>query len=384
MKSIIRFLVVMALVFGAALLWKSDRKRPSLSPPKLAEKGEDPQESLNRSLRPLGMGTVQEEWSKKVFQARLEDAFDRNDPCSVLLLQQESAPVSPEERWAAGMEVLLHRQRNPSPLLEELFASADSPLMGKPQENSRRKETLFFNALLYANQLEGYNETSDHPHRNPYRNTEKAIDTLRQLAQQDPDNGAYNFFLAQVLRYAGTAKDEVQGTYAAASKAPQFDTFYQSIYDSLLQISYENLATFSWVYLYLHHAPTPNFNAGIHYLKNWAHDADPGRWAANRIVRKFIALGEHYKTESPGYLYSQSEYLLGYALRYTLDGRYDNNREDYLKRMKDAKDFISETPPSVGLAETDLYMDYFHSKEKRDCRWAAWQSLFDAYRAKHP
>src|SRR5690606_36346277 len=141
---------------------------------------------------------------------------------------------------AAGMEVLLERQSQEDPLLQELFATSESPLMGKPNEESRRPETRFFNALLFSNQLEGYQESRDNPHANPFRNMEKAITTFQELASEDEENGAPNFFLAQALRYTGAKKEESENAFQQSSKASRFDPHYQKLYDRLLEISFGN------------------------------------------------------------------------------------------------------------------------------------------------
>lgn len=383
MQSIIRFLLVMSLVFGTVLLWKTDRSATAAVPPKMSSKGNDPQEEVEKSLRPLRLAPAQKDWSKSAFQERLADALDRNDPCSVLVLTRDKSPVSPEERWASGMEILLQRQRQKRPALMELFATPNSPLYGKPNEASSLKETRFFNALLFANQLEGYDENSESPHSNPHRSSEKAVALLKELAQEDPENGAYGFFLAQALRQMGTGSDDVRAALSQASRASAFETFYQGLYDDLLAVSFENLASFTWVYSYLHGAPEPNFQPTIGYLRYWASQEEPGKWAANRLAKKLVDIGTKFKATSPGYLYSQAEYMIGINLRYTLEGRAEKDWKDYANRMKEARDFISETPGSVGMAETDLYMDYFSGKNE-DCRWASWQALYEAYQAKKP
>jgi len=381
MQSLFRFFLVLVAVFGTALLWKSDQRSIAGVPPKVAGKGNDPQEEIERSLRPLRLGPLQKDWSKEDFQDRLADALQRNDPCSVLILLNEDTPVSPEEKWATGIEVVLHRQREKNPLLAELFTQKNSPLLGRPNEESRRLETRFFNALLYSNQLEGYDESSDAPHRNPYRDNEKAATLLKELIAEDPENGAYSFFLVQALRQTGGSTDDAQAAYSAAAKAPRFDLFYQGIYDGLLQASYENLASFAWVYTYLHGAAVPNVPFPLRNLRYWASQEDSGKWIAGRIAKKLIDTGSRYKSESPGYLYSQTEYMQGYTLKLGIEGKAESSWEEYTKRMTEARDFISETPSAVGLAEVDLYNDIF-SGQNDDCRWNSWQALFEAYRAK--
>ncbi len=352
----------------------------ALPPPSLVRGKGTPQEELERSLRPLHMAPLARDWSKDSFQSDLEGAFFRNDPCTVMALLQEEASVAPEERWAAGMEVLLRNHKQKAELAP-VFVELPSPFLGRPNENSKNLEIRFFNALLYSNQLSGYDENSESPHRNPYRNGEKAVTTLRELIQEDPENGAYSFFLAQALRQMGAKKEEVEAAYIQASKAPRFETFYQKHYDSVLQLAYDNLATFAWVYTYLHSAPTPDFSSGTRNLRNWASDSDTGKWIAKRIANRLIDTGTRFKAQSSGYLYSQAEYLLGYSLRYMVDGKWEKDREDYLERMKEAKKYISETPPAVGIASIDLYGDLF-ADHKEDCRWAAWQGLYEAYRSK--
>jgi hypothetical protein len=381
MKSLLRFFMVLVAVFGTALLWKSDQRSIAGVPPKVTGKGNDPQEEIERSLRSLRLGPLQKDWSREDFQDRLADALRRNDPCSVLILLNEPTPVSPEEKWASGMEVVLQRQRENNPLLVELFTQKNSPLLGRPNDASRRLETRFFNALLYSNQLEGYDESSEAPHRNPYRDNEKAANLLKELMAEDPENGAYSFFLVHALRQTGASTDDAQAAYSTAAKAPRFDLFYQGIYDSLLQASYENLAAFAWVYTYLHGAPVPNVPNLLRNLRYWASQEDSGKWIAGRIAKKLIDTGSRYKSDSPGYLYSQTEYMQGYTLKFGIEDKAEQSWEEYAKRMKEARDSISETPSTVGLAEVDLYKDIF-SGEKNDCRWNSWQALYEAYRAK--
>jgi hypothetical protein len=368
MQSIIRFLVVMGVVLGTVLLWRPELSS-SMGMPKQAGNSE---EELNRALGSLHRAPVQSDWSKERFQEELAEAFRRKDPCAVLALLREDAPVAPADLITAGMEVLLRQEKDP--LLHELFAEK-SPLFGQPEEESKRPEARFFNALLLSHQLDGLEE------RNLPRDNEKAITLLKELTQEDPDNGAYNYFLAQALRQSGEKKQEVDNAYIYAGKAPKFETFYQKLYDRLLAISYRNMATFTWVYVFLHHAPTPDFSTGTRNLRYWASNDDTGKWIGNLIAKKLIETGTRYKAQSPGYLYSHEEYVLGYGLRYAIEKRAEKNWEDYVNRMKEARDFISETPSALGAAASDLYKDYFEGRDE-ECRWASWQSIYEIYKAK--
>lgn len=368
MQSIIRFLVVMGLVLGTVLLWRPELSS-SMGLPKQADNSE---EELARSLGSLNRAPVQSDWSKERFQENLASAFRRKDPCAVLALLRKDAPVAPADLITAGMEVLLRQEKDP--LLHELFAKR-SPLFGVPDEESKRPETRFFNALLLSRQLGGLEE------RNLPRDNEKAVALLKELSQGDPDNGAYDYFLAQALRQSGEKKQEVDNAYIYAGKAPKFETFYQKLYDRLLAISYRNMATFTWVYVFLHHAPAPDFSRGTRNLRYWASDSDTGKWIGNLVARKLIDTGARYKAQSPGYLYSHEEYILGYGLRYSIEKRAEKNWEDYVNRMKEARNFISETPPALGIAASDLYKDFFEGRDG-DCRWASWQSIYETYKAK--
>jgi hypothetical protein len=99
------------------------------------------------------------------------------------------------------------------------------------------------------------------------------------------------------------------------------------------------------------------------------------------LAKRLIDTGAKAKAESPGYLYSHLEYMLGYGLRYAIEGRAEKSWEDFTKRMKEARDFISDTPPTVGQAALELYQDDFEGRT-HECRWSAWQALFEAYKAK--
>lgn len=381
MKSILRFLVVMALVFGAALLWKSDKRRAFNQPVRAEAKvGVNPQEEVERALRPLRTAPEVAVWSKEEFQGLLNDAFQRNDPCAVVALASEDAPVAPQKMLVAGMEVLMRQQRDRPELLEELFTREDSPLLGNVQEESRRKETRFFNALVQSGQL--VNSAGEDEERVSFKDTEKAIATFRELMAEEPDNGAYQFFLAQALRQSGEKKEEMERAYANAAEAKRFDTFYQGIYNNLQELAYENLATFAWVYTYLHRAPAPDFGAAQRNLRGWAMRSDTGKWIANRLAKRMIDTGARYKASSPGYLYSQTEYVMGHNLRYTVEGRWEKNWEETAEKMREVRAFIGETPEAVVNAELELYQGVLEGT-KADCNWATWQNLFDAYRAKN-
>lgn len=381
MKSILRFLVVMALVFGATLLWRTDTQMHFAAP--APSKGVNPHEEVERALRPLRTAPVVKTWSREIYQSRLDEAFRRNDPCSVVALLQEEASVAPETRLAAGMQTILKRSRDSQPVLEELFAE-NSPLLGKPFEESRRPETRFLNALVYSNQLMGYDSDANHPHRNSHRNTERAVEILRELEQEDPANGAYSYFLAHALRQGGAKKEEVEAAYVQAAKAARFDTFYQAAFDTLQGLAYDNLATFAWVYTYLKGAPVPDFGSGTRNLRSWASNSDTGKWIANRLAKRLIDTGTRNKNESPGYLYSPMEYILGYNLRYTVGGLPEKSWEEYTDRMKEVRAFIGETPPAVDLAEIELYKSLFSGSRSGggDCSFSTWQSLFEAYKSK--
>jgi hypothetical protein len=378
MKSILRFFVVMVFVFGAALLWKADKRRAFSQPPRQETKvGVNPQEEVDRALRPLRAAPEVPVWSKEDFQSRLGDAFQRNDPCAVLGVLSEEALVAPQKFLTAGMEVLLRQQRGRHELLEELYTREDSPLFGVPQEDSRRKETRFLNALVQSNQLNGYGE--EEGVKNPHRDAEKAVATFRELIAEEPDNGAYQYFLAQALRQTGEKKPEVDRAYANAAEARRFDSFYQGIYDQLQNLAYDNVATFAWVYSYMRRAPIPEFNTAP--LRYWASTNDTGKWIAGRLAKRLVSVGEHYKASSPGYLYSQIEYLSGQNLKYTVEGRWERKWEETAEKMRENRAFIAETPESVTNAELELYQGVLEGTPS-ECNFATWQTLFDAYRAK--
>ena len=380
MKSILRFVVVLGLVFGAALLWKADKRRSFAPPPRAEVKvGVNPQEEVDKALRPLRTEPEGPGWSKETFQGLLGDAFERNDPCAVVALTEAPAPVAPSKFLVSGMEVLLRQQRERPELLEALYAREDSPLYGEVQEDARAKEIRFFNALVESGQLRTGDQEGE-PRLTAARN-ERAVETLRELIQEEPDNGAYQFFLAQALKQGGEKKEEVQRAYANAAEAKRFEPFYQGVFDNLQELAFENIATFAWVYSYLHRSPMPDFQTAQRNLRNWAAGNDTGKWVASRLANRLIATGQRYKETSPGYLYSQVEYVMGHNLRYLVQGRWEKNWEETAEKMREVRAFIAEAPPAVTNAELELYQDLLGG-EKGACRFATWQALYDAYRAK--
>jgi tetratricopeptide (TPR) repeat protein len=209
---------------------------------------------------------------------------------------------------------------------------------------------------------------------------ERSIEIFKELATEDADNGAHSYFLASALRQSGGKKEEVRAAFNQSVKTSKFDPFYQSIYDSLQSIAYTNSATFTWVHSFLETMPMPDYDLGIRYLKYWAHEEETGKWIAHRLAKRLIDIGSKYKTHSPGYQFSRSEYLLGENLKYTVEGKMEKSWEDYMNRMREAQNFISETPRPVVDAEINIYREKIEGK--KSCGPDAWRSLFTAYKSK--
>lgn len=371
MHSILRFLVVVGMIFGTLLLWHSDQESVASN-----AKGslKSVEEELSHSLRALPALASDKNWSEENFSEELSDAFSRNDPCSVLALLKGADSVAPQRVWAAGMRVLFRRTSVTDPLLLDFFTKEGSPLLGGVEAGTA-PQWRFFQALALSRQLSS--ELFLHK-----KNLDSALELLKGLVAEDPENGAYQYFLGQTLRALGAAKDDVHAAFQAASKAPKFDLFYQGIYDKLLETSYRNSASFTWVYAYLKVAPLPDFNEGLRYIRYWASIEENGKWVANRISKRFMDLGSQYKATSPGYLYSHAEYIQGQQLRLAVDGKMEKDWAAYTERMREAKDFISESPKVLGAAESALFQGLLRGEEKQECNWLNWKELFEVYRAK--
>lgn len=372
----------MAVVFGAVLFWKADTKRSFRTGgagPTEAKAGDAI--TLEAMLEPAqAVAERPIEWSKALFQQQIDDAFRKNDPCAVMELMEKNTAAPPNEFWAAGMEVLLQQVRGKNALLEEVVASPDSPIYGRPKENATRTEIRFMNALLLSDQVKTFAEDPTESHRKSYRNLESAVTLFRELMHDDPENGAYAFFLGHALRASGAKKEEMESAFYQAAKAPRFETYYQNIFNSLQTLAYENVAMFTWTYSFLHLVPAPDFSPAVRALKSWAQDSDPARWTAHRLAKRMMDLGSKYKTQSPGYLYSRNEYVLGQNLKINMESKGPMDWEEFTKKMREAQEFISETPSAVSEAEVHLYMDQIEGK--RDCRLDNWKALYAAYKAK--
>jgi hypothetical protein len=380
MKSLFSYALVVGVFLMVAIIASKDKTSIAATPPMNMGKNEDPMESIYRAVRPLGGAPILQEWTIENFQSRLEDAFRRADPCMVMNLAMEAAPVPPATKWAAGMSIFFRWVDDSNPVLRELYATSQSPIYGGINTNSKTKEALLFQALLNSNQWNFDREGEQN--RVSFKEVDEAVNQLKALAQEDPENGVYSFFLGQALRLMGAKKEEVESAYIQSSKATKFDPFYHRLNDELLKLSYVNMATFVWVYSFLHRSPEPDFSFAVRNLKNWASDSEPGKWIASKLAKRLTELGAKYKTESTGYLISQQEYLLGFGLKYAIDSRVSEDREELVKRMKEAKDFISEIPSNVGAAEAELFMGRIQSEQNDACNWSSWQSLYESYQAK--
>lgn len=385
MKAIARFSLLLLLICGTALAWKSSEHRFRRFVPQ-SDEGRQREESdmMQDALQPLGsarmMGKIAPTWTKGEFQSKLEEAFQRVEPCAVLELLHSTNGASPREYWSAGMAVLVSQARERVPLLEELLARQTSPIYGMPLVDSKSKETRFLNALLYSGQLRASDDGESTPKHLGNRNLDKAVEILKQLIQEDPDNGAYSYFLASTLKQMGANKDEVRAAFQQASKAPRFDPFYQSIFDDLQHIAYANAATFAWAHAFLESMPLPDYEIGIRYLKYWAHDEENGKWVALRLAKRFLDIGASYKSGSPGYQFSHSEYVLGQHLKLAVEGKMEKSWEEYATKMREAQSFISDAPKEVKEAEVNIYGEKIG--EKQGCVPDSWKMLFQASRAK--
>jgi hypothetical protein len=378
MKAIFRFVLVMAFIFGVAIVWKADHRKPVDSALTQSDKRkkEKQEEKMQLPFTQPFRTPLAEGWSKEKFQAELDEAFSNEDPCAVVALLNQINAAPPAQFWAAGMATLLGRLRHRNPLLEELLAFEESPIYGLPAEGSRNPETRFFNALIYSGQMSPVDHTNNRVDH--LRNYEKAISELRELAQADPENGAFSYYLAEALKRSGAKKEEVQAAFVQAGKAPHFNTYYQGAYDALLSAAYDNAAAFTWVYSFLPVVAVPDFSTRS--LKNWASDSDTGKWIAQKIAKKFTDVGTGYKQNSPGYSYSHLEYVIGQNLKYSLNGLVDKDREEFFKKMKEAQEYIAEQPKSVTDAEATIYMTMID--EHPSCSTESWKSLYEAYKQK--
>lgn len=384
MKAIVRYLLLLLLVCGTALAWKSTDRRYRNFSGSAGDEARQKEEGavMQAALQPIlqGSSKAMTTWSKVEFQRKLEEAFEKNDPCAVLELLQQTKDAAPHDFWSSGMAVLLGRARDNDELLGELLAIPQSPLYAQVREDSKTRETRFFNALVYSGQLQGIDESDDQPRRGGPRNFERAIELFKELAQEDPENGAYSYFLATALRQAGAKKEEVHAAMSQASRTAKFDAFYQTIFDRLQSVAYSNVATFAWAYSFLEIMPAPDFAPGIRYLKYWASTEEAGKWTAQRFAKRLIEVGAKYKKASPGYQFSRKEYMLGQNMKFTVENKQENNWKEYQDRMQESHAFISERPRPVEEAEISLFRERIENK--RSCGPEAWKSLYAAYKAK--
>jgi hypothetical protein len=386
MKAIARYLVVLLLVCGTALAWKTtDRRFRHYSGSDEGARQKEQGEILQAMLQPMQSrahaGADEMAWSRADFQAKLEDAFQKNDPCAVEELLHNTGDAAPREVWSSGMTVLLASAHDKAEALEELLGNPESPLYGLPRDNSKRRETLFFNALLYSGQLRlPLEEGEDGARRHGVRNYDKAIEIFKGLTAEDAENGAYSYFLAGALRQSGAKKEEVHAAFAAAAKASHFDPFYQSLFDSLQAAAYNNVAEFAFVHSFLESGPSPDYEIGTRYLKYWGHSEEPGKWIAFKLAKRLVDLGTKYKNHSPGYQFSRSEYLLGQNLKYTVEGTQEKSWETYMNKMREAQDFIAEEPKPVVDSEVNLYRERIEPKPS--CGPDAWKAMYASYKSK--
>ncbi|MCO5143116.1 MAG: hypothetical protein M9962_08510 [Oligoflexia bacterium] len=315
----------------------------------------------------------QEIWSSEEFKQRLSEAFSMNDPCLVESILEEKHPVADSEIWSVGNSLLFNSTDG---ALDRLFSHAKSPLYGSAIEDSEDSTIQYFNALLYMDRLKGLPSDA-----NPLRSYAKAKDIFSSLAEKDPTNGIYNFYLAQALKITGAEKREVDNAFIYSANAKNFDPIYQSIFDQYMKRSMDNVAKFAWAVRFLQKAAFPDFQYGARVLSNWAKESDTGKWIARRISNRLVSIGEKYRADSPGYLYSYQEYLIGTDLKLSVAGLKEKSWSDYAEKMQEARELISKRDNNVLDAESALYSSWL-IEGQGGCSKAVWNNLLKTYALK--
>ena len=183
MKAIARFLMLLFLICGTALAWKTNDNRVRGYSGDHSRAKED-KENIEFILQQVhGVSKIDQTWSKIDFQARLEDAFERNDPCAVKDLIRYSREVSPKEFWSSGMRVLFKRFKEKSEVLKELLSEPEGPIYGLPREDAVSREARFLNALLFSGQIMGKGEREDQWKKKTLRSPEKSVEILKKIGR---------------------------------------------------------------------------------------------------------------------------------------------------------------------------------------------------------
>jgi hypothetical protein len=386
MKGTFRFGLLL-LVLVAATAVGQGRSVPSLPSSSSAEAEQNLQRALDRQGIGSGLrASLDQASGRDQFLAQLGAAFREDDVCAVqeILEQGVKSGLSGIELWASGASLLLRDLPQNHPL-SEVFGRAESPLFGKSGQ-VQSVEGRFLGALLKGNQLRGFQKNSETPEGNPRIDLSAAAAELQALMSENPENGAYPFFLAQVLRLQGGERDKVKDLLLVGAKAPQFNSHLSELLDQFQAIAYTNAATFSWFFRFYQSVTEIDFSFGARGLRGFVLTEAENKWLVDRYSKKWIDIGLKRKASSVGYSFSREEFYLGHNLRMYLDGVFERTWKEVEERQAQAKQAMEAGLENVAPLVAEAFSQSFDARKSINlrCDFRPWVNLFEIYRQKNP
>lgn len=210
----------------------------------------------------------------------------------LLLENSEFAPLTADERA----------------VLNELF-TVQGPLqgfLGRPG----LIPIEFFNALILADRWMGAKVQQSF-------DLERSRQIMEDLKQRDPTNGAYSFFLAEILSRLGSDDETVLREYEESFTRPRFDTFVTTIARHMVERGLINVSYLMTAIGISASFPIPDYLHSNKLLRSFIEKGrDDFRKSSLDLASKFMAAGLKAKGQfefTGGW--SSIEYIIGYKLK---------------------------------------------------------------------
>lgn len=152
-------------------------------------------------------------------------------------------------------------------MLDLFDTGGDASQMVSTQNADRSPINSFVNALFISGQLSGASPDQ--------RDDQYALSILENLASQDPDNGAYDYFTILPMQRAGYSQEAIQERFRSMFQKPVFNTFLKELYQRMFQKSLIDSSHFLAGLLINRNSPIPDLSGTRDVLNGFLKQNDP-------------------------------------------------------------------------------------------------------------
>lgn len=250
-SSTTTFAILVLIVIVALIAHFTKNRSPRLPAEKLKTIPEILSESavVKKSIEPTFIEERPNEKPQAEEKIDLQEILLRNDACALMRIMDQPLDHSLISEHLLANNDLLPHSNEENTTFEILFKRGGGTFSKSITDET--KNLKFYNALFISDQLEGLKPLEV--------DLAKAELLLMELVDEDPDNGAYSFFLAPVKAKLARSKSEIESELQKALYAPSFDTFSVAIAQRIWERGLQDSASMVAARILISKMPIPNY-----------------------------------------------------------------------------------------------------------------------------